>query len=231
MSKYVKNTHVTDTQNWAGQDILAGEYFLIETIKLPRWQQNSDFIADIASGLAVMATSNDGNEDITDVNSAIDYLKDNQPIIIDSAFPLNQYALASGDSLRARLIGTHNVTATKTSTTDHDWKVPAVAYLGVNKQSVMNGLEYFAKDAEIGDSITFQIVDIDNVLGYGANTVLDEFSKTWYVIPNASNTIVLYKANLIKDLYVRIKYTSVGATNDVSLICNLFRHIDTAVNI
>jgi hypothetical protein len=74
VSKYVKNTHATETQSWVGQDIDAGEYFLIETNKLHRWQQDTAFLIDLASGLAVIASANDSNEDITDYSAALNYL-------------------------------------------------------------------------------------------------------------------------------------------------------------
>jgi hypothetical protein len=94
----------------------------------------------------------------------------------------------------------------------------------------MNGIEFFTKDSEVGDKMSFRIVDVNNILGYGAGAVLDEFGKDWFVAPNTLNKIVLYKANLIAGLFIRIVYTSTGTTNDVRLICNLFRHMDTSVN-
>lgn len=147
---------------------------------------------------------------------------------IPTTKPVHLFALNEGSTLRARLIGIQSVTATKNSTTDHDWKIPQLSYQAVNKASFMDGVQYYAKDAEVGDNLTFQVIDIDNILGYGAGTVLDEFGKDWYVMPDKEVTIRLYKASLIKDLYIRLKYTSIGTVNDVSLICNLFRHMDTA---
>jgi len=77
MSKYVKNTHATDTQNWTGQDVDAGEYFEIEDHKIARWQNNSQFLIDLANGLAVMAKSDSGTADITDIVAANNFLMDN----------------------------------------------------------------------------------------------------------------------------------------------------------
>ncbi|RLA41028.1 MAG: hypothetical protein DRR06_16575, partial [Gammaproteobacteria bacterium] len=85
MSKYVKNTHATDIQNWTGQDVAAGEYFEIEQIKLQRWQVNSAFLVDLASGLAVMAKSDDGTEDIADYNDALNYLRNDLPTEVEFA--------------------------------------------------------------------------------------------------------------------------------------------------
>lgn len=150
-----------------------------------------------------------------------------QIVEIPTDKPIRQYALNEGGPLRARLVGILGVSATKNDTTDHDYKIPQLTYQTVNKASYMDGIQYYAKDAVVGDKITFQVVDVDNILGYGANTVLDEFGKNWYVMPDKEVTIRLYKASLIKDLYIRLKYTSTGTVLDVDMVCNLFRHMDT----
>lgn len=155
---------------------------------------------------------------------------DPQLVEVDPNKPVKQFPLAESSNLRARMVGIFNETMTKNTTTDKDWKMPQLAYQGQNKQSVMDGIEFFCDKAVLGDKITFQVIDIDNVLGYGPNIVLDEFGKDWYVMPGNTETIRLYKAKLIKDVYIRVKYTSVGTVDDVKFVCNLFRHMDTAVD-
>jgi hypothetical protein len=229
MAKYIKNASGVN-KTWVGQLVIAGEYYQVQPTEELAWMTNSILLVDIASGAAIVAKDASGTTNITDINSAIDYLKDNQPIKIDTTAPVRSFALEEGVTLRARLVGIVNATATKNSATNHDYQIPVISYGGVNKQAVMNGIEFYAKDAEIGDKISFQIVDVNNILGYGAGTVLDEFGKDWYVSPNTLNKIILYKANLIAGLFIRMVYTSTGTTNDVKLFCNLFRHIDTSVN-
>jgi len=155
---------------------------------------------------------------------------DPSPVYIPDDKPVKQSPLSESSTLRARMIGILNETMTKTTTTTKDWKMPQLAYSGQNKQSVMDGIEFFADKSAVGDKITFQVVDVDNILGYGAGLVLDEFGTDWFVMPGSTETIRLYKAKLVTNLYLRVKYTSVGTTDDVQFICNLFRHMDTGVN-
>lgn len=150
-----------------------------------------------------------------------------QKVEIPSDKPVRNYALAEGSTMRARVIGIFNETLTKDGVRTIDWKIPQLTYNAVNKDSFMDGIQYYACDAVAGDKMTFQIVDVDNILGYGAGTVLDEFGEDWGVMPDTHDTLRLYKAKLIKDLYIRIIYTSTGTASDVKFICNLFRHMDT----
>lgn len=154
-----------------------------------------------------------------------------QTVKIDSTTPVHSFALTEGNSLRARLIGIFNQTITKNGTRTLDWEIPQLSYQGTDKQAYMDGINYYAKDAEVGDHMVFQVIDIDNVLGYGANTVLDEFGHEWAVMPDSGVDIRLYKAKLIAGLYIRIMYESTGNTNDVKFVCNLYRHMDTDVNV
>ncbi|MGV8130857.1 MAG: hypothetical protein ACP5N7_02025 [Candidatus Pacearchaeota archaeon] len=69
------------------------------------------------------------------------------------------------------------------------------------------------------DHILFQLVDKDNVLGYGANTVLKEYCELWSVIVEKT-TIPIYAPNksagrVFPGLYARLIYypTDVTKTN------------------
>lgn len=154
-----------------------------------------------------------------------------QIVQIDKLEPVRTFALAEGSSMRARLLNIYNETINKNSTTNLDWKIPNIAYQGVNKKSYMDGINYYAKNAEVGDHMTFEVIDKDNVLGYGANVVLDQFGYQWAVMPNQEVNIRLYKARLIPDLYIRIVYTSVGTVDDIKFVCNLYRHVDISENV
>lgn len=241
MAKWIKNDSGA-SKTWVGQQIADQAYYEIQSSEEMVWANDSTLLTDIGSGDAVVAKDDSGSNDITDVAEGINHLKDETPVKIDEGTPIHTYPLAESSSLRARLVGIFNKTITKNSSTDHDWAVPQTAYSGTNKQGYMDGIEYYAKDAEAGDKMTFQVVDLDGVgvtLGWysqatfdamGNVYVADEFGTDWGVMPN-QNTIRLYKAKLIPGLYIRIKYTSVGTTNDITMICNLFRHMDTATDI
>jgi hypothetical protein len=241
MAKWIKNNSGV-TKTYIGQQIADQAYYEIQPHEETAWAHNSPLITDIGSGDAVVAKDDSGTTDIADVSEALDHLRDEAPTIIDSNSPVHLFALSEAANLRARLIGIVNQTVTKTQTSDLDWAIPQTAYNGTNKQGYMDGIEYYAKDAEVGDKITFQVVDKDGVgvtLGWydqatfdamGNLYVADEFGKDWGVMPN-QNTIRLYKAKLIPGLYIRIKYESVGTVNNIQLVCNLFRHMDTSVDI
>ena len=149
---------------------------------------------------------------------------------VDKEKPVHMFAVPEGDSFRARLMGAFNTTIPKGTTVDLDLAIGHVSFIGVNKQAYMDGIDYLACDAVPGDKMTFQVIDKDG-LAYPAGTVLDEFGTDWGVFPDRDMTIKLYKAKMIPGMYIRIKYTSVGSTNDVKFICNLYRHMDTSEDI
>jgi len=241
MAKWIKNNSGV-TKTYVGQQIADQAYYEIQYDEVGKWSHHSPLITDISNGDAIVAKDDSGTTDIADVSEAIDHLRDEAPTVIDTNSPVHLFALTEAANLRARLVGIFNKTIAKNSTTDHDWVVPHTAYNGTNKQSYMDGIEYYAKDAEVGDKMTFQVIDKDGVgvaLGWydqatfdaiGNLYVADEFGTNWGVMPN-QNTIRLYKAKLVPGLYIRIKYTSVGTVNDITMICNLFRHMDTGVDI
>jgi hypothetical protein len=111
-------------------------------------------------------------------------------------------------------------TATANTTTNIDWKLPEERWI--------SGGIFMVKDGAWGDTAKFQIVDKDNVLGYGAGVVLDEFATGVLV---ASDTQVQghieapYIALIPANVYVRIVYTSTSPSVNVGVGINLFTHI------
>ena len=84
------------------------------------------------------------------------------------------------------------------------------------------GVQYYAKNATFGDFVSFQVIDIDNVLGFGANTVLKTFVNKWFIMVNELVDITLPLASTIPaGLYIRIIYTSTGLT-DVNIVVNYY---------
>jgi hypothetical protein len=109
-------------------------------------------------------------------------------------------------------------TATAGTTTTYDYKL--------TEARLISGTRIMAKNQAWGDCVKFQVVDVDNVLGYGAGLVLDEFAADWYLVTDQEDqgaTILPYSAEVIANLYIRLIYTSVGATN-VLVHVNLFAH-------
>jgi hypothetical protein len=74
------------------------------------------------------------------------------------------------------------------------------------------------------DKATFEVVDKDNIFGFGAGAVLDRFIDSFYIPKNESLEVALaYPARLIAGLYLRCKYTSTHASGAI-IKCNLYLH-------
>jgi hypothetical protein len=233
---YINNPHSTDTINYRGQDILPGEYFLIPSNRLTSWQVDSNLLTDIANGVAIVAIDNTGNGDISDVNEAIDLLKGNQIRKVENI------AVNDPNGKRARLIGIAKDTAAVNTDTKADWLIPQLQFpAGTDVTSIFDGVQYYARDANHGDTITFQVVDKDGTgvtLGLYSQAaydaykdsegvfVVEQFGDPWYVAPNYLEDIILYKAILVPGLHIRVIYTNVDANNAVNFFVNLFRHIE-----
>jgi hypothetical protein len=110
-------------------------------------------------------------------------------------------------------------TATAGAATNIQWKLPERRYI--------EGGHVLIKDGAWGDKVQFQIVDVDNVIGYGAGAVLDTFVSDLYVNPEKIDQGEFrcpYIADVYANLYLRLVYTSLGAAN-VGVALNLFSHI------
>jgi hypothetical protein len=98
--------------------------------------------------------------------------------------------------------------------------------LQINDDVLVDGAVFHAIAGEFGDKAKFQIIDKDNVMGFGANVVLAQFVTDWYINPDIStqlNERSPYPAKIYSGLYVRVVYDSVGST-DVKCILNLRLH-------
>lgn len=98
-------------------------------------------------------------------------------------------------------------TATASSTTTHDLQVPADIHLF--------GGHYWVKDAALGDTLTFQVVDVDNILGGGAGAVVTEYITDMPIPPwNHERDLDSPTHTYIPTgLYLRVTYVSTGGTN------------------
>lgn len=74
MSVYIKNAD-TQVNTWVGKEFAIGEYHLVQPVSLTAWQNNSTLLTAIGNGDAVVAKDDSGNNDISDVNAGINYLK------------------------------------------------------------------------------------------------------------------------------------------------------------
>jgi hypothetical protein len=78
-----------------------------------------------------------------------------------------------------------------------------------------------------GDHATFQVVDVDNIIGYGAGAVLGQYVTSWYMRSDAEEQVnenAAYPAKVIAGLYLRVVYTSVGTSDvDVAVMYRLHK--------
>lgn len=75
MAVFVKNDTVSN-KTWVGVQIAAAAYHLIEMEELPAWQVDATFLAAVAAGDAILATADDGLEDIDVVAEGLTVLRD-----------------------------------------------------------------------------------------------------------------------------------------------------------
>lgn len=230
----IKNDDVSP-HTWVGKAFAATEEYTLLTSEHSTWGADDDLIAAITAGNALVS---DGTSYFTSTAAAIAHLQGNTPSDVKLSESANISGVKDPKGMRARLVGIINETVTKNSTEDIDWLCPQLQYNAVNKSSYFDGIQYYAENAEVGDKATFQVIDKDGVgvtFGWytqaqfdamGSLYVVEEFGTNWYMVPNVMEDLMLYKAQIIPGLYLRMKYTSVGTTNDVKLVVNLFRHMD-----
>jgi len=106
--------------------------------------------------------------------------------------------------------GVHT-TATAGTTTDIYLKFTTNMYLP-------GGGYHVGSTAVAGDYIGVQIVDKDNILGYGAGAVLGTFIDTDYVWPGREWEVLTGDAKMIPaGIYLRMRYVSIGS-DDVDVV-------------
>jgi hypothetical protein len=214
--KWIKNNTQVD-QTWVGQLINPGSYYQIQPVEEVRWVGDSSLLTAIGSSEAVVAKSDSGSDDFSDVNDAISYLKDIiSKLDSEGAQLVRIKGFNSAEGFRFRGKGITGIAlAESSSNIDHK----------LTEEMWINGAQLLCDNLLIGDYVDLQIVDVDGIYA-PAGTVLDEFASNWYISGNEQNQGIVrieYPAKVLANLYLRIKYTSTGP-NDVSVYCNLFLH-------
>jgi hypothetical protein len=98
------------------------------------------------------------------------------------------------------------------------------ATLLMTEDVYIDGGMIYAENGKVGDWIKAEVIDIDNIFGFGANTVLYTYIEKWFIIPNDKTTIQTpYSGKINAGLYLKITYTSTG-TSDVTIFGNYRLH-------
>lgn len=103
--------------------------------------------------------------------------------------------------------------------------VSSVLDIKLNDDYLITGSQCVVNNGTYGDNFKIEIVDVDNIIGYGAGVILNVFADGWR-IRKGDYTFAIevpYPAKIYADLYIRITYTSIGTT-DPGISFNLLLH-------
>jgi len=107
-------------------------------------------------------------------------------------------------------------TAVKNTTTNIDYMM--------SDDLMLYGAEIVAPGSTIGDYVAFQVIDKDNVLGAGADYVVNQWVAKWYVpvgLPSWKATSDM-AGTIPHGLYLRLKYTNASLVADTDVKVNFF---------
>lgn len=183
MIKKIKNAD-TVLHTWAGQDIQPGEYYSIQPLEENSWANNSDLLASIANGQAVV---NDGSNDIIDINTAIIFLKNGLPKEVVTQYEKNDKDL--------KLCKAQGDVDPETKTAVMYVKIPGTPG-DPNSGRWMAGGEAILDSFDWGDHAEVYVEDKDRMIAWGialaqdpnaTEPVSDDFIKQAGVLPAPFN--------------------------------------------
>ena len=209
-TKIIKNNTQT-TQTWCGHQFAVGESYTIPDASIDRWANNSNLLVAIANSEAIV---NNGSFDITDVNKAIDYLKNNLPAQVESAtFAFASKMLPDGKKIYRRV---HGLEATVSGSPDTiEFNIPY-------DNCKINGIEIIG--GRLGDKLDLYVLDTPTGTISGTpNAVLNQFGYGVRVANELHRYMSNYDADLIKDMKIKIVYDST-ATLPAIIYANIFLH-------
>lgn len=104
------------------------------------------------------------------------------------------------------------------STQTFEWQCPF--------ELLVTGAEAVITGETAGDYIKVEIVDVDNILGQGANTVLETPVPKYYIDPTAGKEKVSlgYPNYTIAGLYWKFSYTGTNVLGNVVFRVNIIAH-------
>lgn len=215
--KKAKNA-TANARTWEGQEIASGAYYELSVSEYSRWANSSDVIASVCLGDLVM---NDGAKDITLVVDAVSFLRDDMPKEVITQFEKDDKTLkicsgvasVGGDSKATIMI-----------------RVPGTPGTGQGR-FISAGEAWFSAQHE-DDLVEAWIIDVDNILGYGAGFQVGSYTddeaaegqKGWR-IPAIRGTVRVEAIGgygfILSGLYIKIAGTKGGGITTGKLFTNL----------
>ena len=153
--------------------------------------------------------SKDGSDDCVDFETNYkDLPTNNRPPALRTQQTLGE------DQFTIKFQGVPVVNAPANQTTEYD-------YLFDDDYAIQGGM-FCASGGQVEDEFTLQIVDKDNVLGYGAGLVLSTYVSDARVVPNVPLVVEDVSVGFlpVPGLYARIIYKNNGA-NAAKVLLNL----------
>lgn len=197
--KYIKNNTLND-KTWLGKVVAPGAYYLIPTDKESYWSSDSSVLVDIANQEAIMAKTDDGNNDLTSISTAFDFLKNMVVGQIRSVnYPFADKCLPDGRKLYTRVHGISAQVAGAPDNITFTVPYPVCKLTGIQ---ILNG--------ELGDSINFKILDKSSAPLYGVpNALLNQFGFNVKVNGPYYKYDSEYDADLVQDMQIRLEYDAI----------------------
>ena len=214
----IKNNTVA-LQTFHGQEIMPGEYYVIQPTELTGWANDSIVLTAIANSDAIM---NDGDSDITDVNDAIDFLKDHVLMEVVTQFEKDDKTLK---------IVSSTATVDEFSEATILLKIPGVMANGDGRW-VSGGEGWFDSIHKDDRIIELEVVDVDDVLGGGAGAMLKAYCDDDMPESNEGGRICLHTGTMKIEsmggygwipaqLYLKIMAKKGGDITTGTFYCNI----------
>jgi hypothetical protein len=213
MSLFLKNT-TGASGVWAGQTIASGAYHLASQSQIDRFSRDDATLASVGSGDLVVALANDGSADLS-ISLGVAELLGQSPVkTLSAPFPDASEYFFRGQGVKGTL--TRGVTS-GSDTINALMDAPRYIY----------GCEIILPDtAPYGLTVDFKVVDVDNVLGYGANFEVEQFGYTWNLDPREKNTAFPgYTAFIPQGLYIQCLFNDIPALTTINNVgINMYLH-------
>lgn len=152
-----------------GHQFSIGEVYTIQDVVRLSWSSSDSVLQAISDGDFQIY---DGDQAVSSVSDQIDWLKDHTPINAVT-IKTDEYTYEAN---------AFSASCSNGSTTV-DFKVENYTGQSFTYKHISGGMIFINDNTKYGMYADFQVVDKDNILGYGANTVLKQYIHKIYINP------------------------------------------------